>query len=122
MINPQDFQSDDGEIAEVTGYTRLANATCVEMPSSGQFPWNYDMDAAPRGEYVTTTYTNGKGKKVEKTVYQHQKVILASPCGVVTVGRWLPNEERWEMFTKAVPPIAWMPWPTSPVLKEQVAA
>lgn len=122
MINSQDFPSDGGAIAEVTGIARLTNDTYVEMPSSGQFPWNFDMSAAPRGEYVTTTYTDGKGKKVEKTTYQHVRIILASPCGVVTVGRWLPSEERWEMFTKGVPPIAWMLWPTSPVLNERVAA
>ena len=30
------------------------------------------------------------------------------------VARWLESEGRWNMFSKAHPPIAWQPFPTHP--------
>ena len=76
--------------------------------------WNFDMTAVPRGETVLQTRP-GKNGPVEVPVYKHAKVILAGACGTVTVSRWLPEEERWEMFSKKETPIAWIAWPTSPV-------
>lgn len=77
------------------------------------FPWFFDMSAAPRGEYVKSTVKSSKGP-VEKETYQHVTIYLLGACKTVTHGKWLPDEERWEMFTKDVPPVAWMPLPTAP--------
>lgn len=76
--------------------------------------WNFDMDSAPRGEVYTRVVSTKKGHK-ELPGFRYEKVILAGACGTVTVSRWLPEEERWEMFSKKENPIAWMAWPTSPV-------
>lgn len=75
--------------------------------------WNYDMDAAPRGETVMVERP-GKNGPVQVFVYKHTKLILGGKCGTVTVSRWLPEEKRWEMFSKHETPLAWMPWPSAP--------
>lgn len=41
-------------------------------------------------------------------------IIAAGNKGVVTVSRWIEKDGRWSMFTKSVPPLAWMPWPSHP--------
>lgn len=58
--------------------------------------WNFDIIQAPRG----------------------QMIIAAGSKGHVTVSKWLPREERWQMFSKDTPPLAWMPWPTHPEAAE----
>jgi hypothetical protein len=76
--------------------------------------WNYDMASAPRGEAVTSSRT-GKDGPYEVTSFKHVKLFALGSSGTVAVSKWLPDEQRWEMFTKDCPPIAWMPWPTAPV-------
>jgi hypothetical protein len=77
--------------------------------------WNFNMDQAPRGEEREVSRTVGKHRIVSvKLEHVPAPIIAAGACGVVTVSRWLPEEERWNMFTKASPPVAWMPWPTHP--------
>ncbi len=56
--------------------------------------WNFDITAAPKDE----------------------PIIAAGNEGVVTKSRWLAKEDRWVMFTQAVPPLAWQPWPAHPLL------
>jgi hypothetical protein len=75
--------------------------------------WNFDMSAAPLGTVREVTRTIGKNE-VTTTEHVHALIIAAGNGGIVTVSKWLPNEGRWNMFTKAVPPIAWMPWPEHP--------
>ena len=48
-------------------------------------------------------------------------IIAAGGKGVVTGSRWLEKEGRWNMFTKAVPPLAWQPWPDHPGERSAVA-
>ena len=79
--------------------------------------WHYVMDAAPLGAIVMQT-RKGKDGPVEVPVFVHAKVILCGNCGTVTASRWLPDEKRWEMFSKTETPLAWQPWPTA----AQVAA
>ena len=75
--------------------------------------WNFDMGAAPRGQTETITRTIGKNTvEVQEHIAPH--IIVAGSGGVVTTSRWVPKEGRWSMFTKAVPPIAWQPWPSHP--------
>lgn len=75
--------------------------------------WNSDITQAPIGSYRTVTRTIGKN---EVTTEEHVPalIIAAGNDGVVTISKWLPKEGRWNMFTKDVPPLAWMPWPTHP--------
>ncbi|KFB10364.1 hypothetical protein [Nitratireductor basaltis] len=75
--------------------------------------WNFDLSAAPKGKPIQREVKR-KGEVVLVDDFQHQKIIAAGRCGVVTVSRWLPEEGRWEMFTKEHPPIAWQPWPEHP--------
>lgn len=77
--------------------------------------WSFNMDEAPRGEEREVTRVVGKHKTISVTLeHVPVQIIAAGSCGVVTLSRWLPVEERWNMFTKASPPVAWQPWPTHP--------
>ncbi len=75
--------------------------------------WNFNMNEAPKGTTRTVTRTIGKN---EVTTEEHVPalIIAAGSDGVVTLSKWLPKERRWNMFTEATPPIAWMPWPSHP--------
>lgn len=75
--------------------------------------WNFDISTAPRGNVRKVKRIIGKNE-VEVDVHEPIIIIAAGSGGVVTVSRWLPKEERWNMFTKAVPPIAWMEFPQHP--------
>ena len=75
--------------------------------------WNFDMDAAPKGNTVTVTRTV-KDREVTYDKHIPELIIAAGNGGVVTLSRWLPDEGRWNMFTKATPPLAWQPWPAHP--------
>jgi len=75
--------------------------------------WNFNIDEAPKG--VSREVPRGKG-----TIIEHipDLIIAAGNDNVVTVSKWLPKEERWEMFTKDVPPLAWQLWPSHPFPRE----
>ena len=75
--------------------------------------WNFNMEEAPRGETKLVTKTIGKNK-VEVEEYKPVEILAAGSDLVVTVTRWNPKEGRWNMFSKATPPIAWQPYPTHP--------
>lgn len=77
--------------------------------------WNFNMDEAPRGAEREVRRMVGN-PPVERVWTEHVpvQIIAAGSCGVVTLSRWLPLEERWNMFTKTTPPVAWQPWPTHP--------
>lgn len=81
--------------------------------------WNFDMDEAPRGTSRTVSRTLGKNQ-IEVEEFTPYFILAAGNGGVVTFSRWLPNEGRWNMFSKAVPPLAWMPWPSHPHRTEAV--
>ena len=72
------------------------------------------MDEAPRGHYADVTRTIGKNV-VMSVVHVPELIIAAGNGGVVTVSKWLPDEARWNMFTKETPPMAWQPWPAHPL-------
>lgn len=75
--------------------------------------WNFNMDEAPRGDVRMVTRKIGKN---EVTTEEHVPalIIAAGNGDVVTMSKWLPKEGRWMMFTRDVPPLAWMPWPDHP--------
>jgi len=75
--------------------------------------WNFNIDDAPRGEYEDIIVTIGK-KKVQKKVFNPVKVITASKCEKVIVTSWLPDEGRWNMYSKKESPIAWQLYPEHP--------
>lgn len=105
MINSQDFQSDGGDIAEVKGYARLANATCVEMPSSGQFcPDSLTLSAAD-GQRGIPSSSPG-------CVKNHGRQSVAGQ------GRESGCQAMGSKEEQAVNSI----YPASPVMNERVAA
>ena len=75
--------------------------------------WNFDMNAAPRGKLKTVRRRIGE-REVDVTEHVPDLIIAAGNCGVVTLSKWLPDQGRWNMFTKSTPPIAWHPWPEHP--------
>lgn len=83
--------------------------------------WNHDISAAPRGKMVRTTVKTKDGLK-QAEAYQREYIIAAGRCGAVTKSYWIPDQERWCMFTKDVPPGAWMPWPENPFSQNTDAA
>lgn len=73
--------------------------------------WRFDIENAPRGRMVQQPGPKGSTRKVHKP----ELVIVAAPDGVtVTVSRWLPDENRWNMLGKKEQPVAWMPFPSHP--------
>lgn len=68
-------------------------------------PWNFNMDEAPKGKWHDVEDNKGKTKRVFIAVK-----LFAARGGCLTYTRWIPDEERWEFFTKDHPPEAWMPW------------
>lgn len=72
--------------------------------------WNYNMSEAPKGSYREVAIGKGTRK-----IHEPVRIIAAAPdSDVVTISNWLPDQERWNMFTKERPPIAWAPWPEHP--------
>lgn len=86
------------------------------MTKPDKHGWNFDISQAPKGktDYLTTGKTNKDGSPVLRKVHVAPRIIAAGNGLITTVSKWLPDEGRWEMFTKDVPPLAWMPWPTHP--------
>jgi hypothetical protein len=76
--------------------------------------WNYDMSAAPRGEYRDVHRKVGDRAITVSQHFPATIFVAANDGKTVTPSKWLPEQERWNMFTKDAPPIAWMPWPTHP--------
>ena len=75
--------------------------------------WNFDIAQAPRGCFKT--YTNlVKGREISRDVHVPEYIIAAGNGGVVTVTHWNDKAQKWSMFTKDVPPLAWMPMPAHP--------
>lgn len=75
--------------------------------------WNFNIEEAPKGRTVERAVTTEKGK-VPYEAFERENVILASKCGKVTVSYWIPDENRWCMFSKHEAPVAWMHWPAHP--------
>jgi hypothetical protein len=75
--------------------------------------WNFDISQAPRGNTVSFTFETAKGPR-EVSRFIPERVILATKCDKVTLSKFIPDENRWEMLGKGEEPVAWMPWPTHP--------
>jgi hypothetical protein len=75
--------------------------------------WNFDISQAPRGHTVDDFVQTAKGVR-KTTRFLPEKLIVATKCGKVTVSKYLPDEDRWEMLAKEEQPIAWQLWPTHP--------
>lgn len=77
------------------------------------FEWSRDMASAPKGRMEPRQRIGRDGiSKWEEFV--PDQIIAASACGKVTRSYWIPKEERWCMFTKDAPPVAWVHWPDHP--------
>lgn len=76
--------------------------------------WNFDIEQAPKGHWSERKVAGRGGSERTIKTFHATRLIVASKCGVVTSTRWIPGEERWEMFMKDSPPIAWQFWPDHP--------
>lgn len=73
--------------------------------------WRYDVDNIPRGSYVEQPGPKGS----TRSVFKPEAVIIAVSDGeTVTLSRWIPSENRWNMIGKNERPVAWMEWPSYP--------
>ena len=73
--------------------------------------WRFDTENAPRGKMIETPGPKGSVRQV----FKPDPVIIACSDGVtVTLSRWIPSEERWNMIGKKEHIVAWMPWPSYP--------
>lgn len=75
--------------------------------------WNFDLSQAPKGTTKTTTVVI-KGKELTREAHVPEVILAAGNEGVVTFSYWVEKHQRWAMFTKDVPPLAWMPMPKHP--------
>jgi hypothetical protein len=78
--------------------------------------WNFNMSEAPKGHWVDDVKICF-GKEVKSSRHIPRYVIAAGSGDCVTLSYWMPAAERWSMFSKDCPPIAWMHWPDHPAKK-----
>lgn len=77
--------------------------------------WNFNMDEAPKGQFVDRTRTLKTGEVVQYQTFELTKILAAyAKSDLVTMSNWIPSAKRWNMFTEQNPPVAWMPWPAHP--------
>lgn len=70
------------------------------------------METAPKGETIKKRIFKDKVREV----HVPEKVLAPTSDGEITMTYWIPEQERWNMFSKKVPPTHWMPLPKPPVL------
>lgn len=75
--------------------------------------WNFDIGQAPKGHWREVRRNVGNSVHMSRE-HVPDLIIAAGNGGVVTVSKWIEKEGRWNMFTKDVPPMAWIPWPSHP--------
>jgi hypothetical protein len=83
--------------------------------------WNFDLSAAPKGEWTETVEKGGRSGERLTRRYSAPRVIIASKCGKVITTRWLPPDEkekrpngRWEFFNADEEIAAWQAYPVHP--------
>jgi hypothetical protein len=75
------------------------------------------MSQAPKGK--SKIYTSVmRGREVSRELITPEIILCAGNEGVVTPSYWIEKQERWSMFTKSTPPLAWMPFPKHPLEEE----
>lgn len=75
--------------------------------------WSTDISKAPRGYYDIQFRKVKDGKTADHHVFRPEYIWLASRCGIVTLSSYIPDQKRWEFFTKNQQPIAWHPFDPS---------
>ena len=68
------------------------------------------IDTAPKGEWVERPA--GKGGTTKSHV--PKRLIALMSNGDWTVSYWIEHAQRWNMFTKDSPPVAWCLPPAPP--------
>jgi hypothetical protein len=69
------------------------------------------IETAPKGSYKEVAV----GKGGVRDHYEPEYILVPTSDGKVTISYWVPDQERWCMFTKKHPPKWWMPLPEPPV-------
>ena len=75
------------------------------------------IETAPKGSFRSVGVRGGGTRDVYEPVY----ILAPTSDGQVTITYWVPETERWSMFSKKHPPTYWMPLPKPPnVLDESL--
>lgn len=69
--------------------------------------WSSDISKAPHGRYDVVARNIRGGGTADHRVFRPAYVWLASRCGKVTMSSYLPDQKRWEMFSRGEQPVAW---------------
>lgn len=75
--------------------------------------WNSDISKAPHGYYDIQSRKVKGDKTADHQVFRREYVWLASKCGIVTLSSYIPDQKRWEFFSRNETPIAWHPFDPS---------
>lgn len=73
-----------------------------------------DIESAPKGGFREVSVGNKGGSR---RVHDPVKIVAQDSEGKATISYWVEAEDRWCMFTKDVPPRAWMPARTAPEVR-----
>ena len=65
------------------------------------------MNNAPKGGFETVT-KKVNGASVTSRAFVPAMLYTASQCGKVIVSHWMPDQDRWHMYSKGETPIGWM--------------
>lgn len=78
--------------------------------------WNFDLSQAPKGSHTPVDIKYPDGSVRVRENFNQVLVWTASKCGKVILSYYLPKEDRWNLYTKGSPPIAWQEFvkPTYP--------
>lgn len=79
------------------------------------YEWNFNMSTAPRGTPIQRIIQRPEGEPAVVTTIKKEIIHAASSCGKVISTYYIDKEDRWCMFSKDDPPIAWCKYPDYPV-------
>ena len=67
------------------------------------------IETAPKGE--KKPFPGGKGVR---EIHVSPRILTFTSAGDLTISYWVPEGERWSMFSRKTPPTHWMPLPEPP--------
>lgn len=67
------------------------------------------IETAPKGGIKLVS-----GNKGVREMWISPRILTFTSAGDLTITYWVPDGERWCMFSKKTPPTHWMPLPSPP--------
>jgi hypothetical protein len=68
------------------------------------------IETAPKGSVKLVCA--GKGMK---EIHVAPRIVTFTSAGELTITYWVPEGERWSMFSHKTPPTHWLPVPDLPI-------